>query len=66
MQTTDLENNDQQTQGVNRLVRTQRAVVDGTKQAAQATDDYVHGQPWIAVGIAAGLGGLLGFLLPRR
>ena len=41
------------------------AVVEKTKAAARATDDYVHENPWKAVGVAAGVGFLLG-LLPRR
>ena len=36
------------------------------KAAADATDAYVHENPWKAVGIAAGGGLLLGLLLARR
>jgi ElaB/YqjD/DUF883 family membrane-anchored ribosome-binding protein len=49
-----------------RLADAEAALVDGTKAAARATDDYVHENPWKAVGIAAGVGLLLGILLGRR
>ena len=41
------------------------AVVAKTKAAARATDDYVHDNPWKAVGVAAGVGFLLGLLVNR-
>ncbi len=34
--------------------------------AANATDDYVHEQPWKAIGIGAAAGLLLGVVLARR
>lgn len=42
------------------------AVVQKTKAAARATDDYVHDNPWKSVGVAAGVGFLLGLLVNRR
>ena len=36
--------------------RTSAAVVEKTKAAARATDDYVHDNPRKSVGIAAGVG----------
>ena len=39
---------------------------DRTKAAARATDDYVNDIPWRAVGIAAGVGLLLGVIIARR
>ncbi len=36
------------------------------RQAATATDTYVHENPWPAIGIAAGIGFLIGALLARR
>ena len=42
------------------------AVVQKTKAAARATDDFVNDKPWQAVGIAAGLGFLLGIIIGRR
>ncbi len=44
----------------------QVVVVEKSKQAARATDDYVHDHPWQAVGIAAGIGVVIGLLLNRR
>ena len=38
----------------------------GTKEAARATDEYVHEHPWQAVGAAAGVGFLIGMLIARR
>jgi ElaB/YqjD/DUF883 family membrane-anchored ribosome-binding protein len=37
-----------------------------TKAAARATDEYVHDHPWHAVGIAAGVGLVVGLLIGRR
>ena len=34
--------------------------------AARATDDYVHDNPWQAIGIAGVTGLLLGLLISRR
>jgi ElaB/YqjD/DUF883 family membrane-anchored ribosome-binding protein len=36
------------------------------REAAQRVDAQVREYPWIAVGIAAGVGALLGILLGRR
>jgi len=36
------------------------------REVADATDEYVRGNPWQSVGIAAGVGLLLGLLLARR
>ncbi len=36
------------------------------RQAATATDDYVHDNPWSSIGAAAALGILIGVLLGRR
>jgi ElaB/YqjD/DUF883 family membrane-anchored ribosome-binding protein len=49
-----------------RLIDMEVAVVDKTKAAARATDDFVHEEPWKAVGVAAALGLALGVLIGRR
>lgn len=49
-----------------RLADAEAIVVDKTKAAARATDDFVHDQPWKAVGVAAALGLALGVLIGRR
>jgi ElaB/YqjD/DUF883 family membrane-anchored ribosome-binding protein len=52
------------------LVEAKDTVVLQTKHAAQATDRYVHENPWQAAGISAGvsvgIGLLIGLLLGRR
>lgn len=49
-----------------RMAQMQAALVARTKAAAKATDAYVHENPWKAVGIAAGAGLVIGFLINRR
>lgn len=44
----------------------QDAVVTRTREAAETTDQYVHENPWKVIGIAAGLGFVLGVLLAPR
>jgi ElaB/YqjD/DUF883 family membrane-anchored ribosome-binding protein len=48
-----------------RLVAAEEAVVEKTRQAAKATDEYVHENPWKSVGIAAGVGLVIGMLISR-
>ena len=48
------------------LAEAEQIVVDKARQAATATDDYVKGNPWTAVGMAAGVGVLIGFLVAKR
>ena len=40
----------------------QTTVQDGAKYAMTTTDEYVRGNPWRAVGIAAAAGAIIGFL----
>jgi ElaB/YqjD/DUF883 family membrane-anchored ribosome-binding protein len=49
-----------------RLAEAQDALLAKTKEAARVTDVYVHEKPWNAIGVAAGLGLLIGFLMGRR
>ena len=42
------------------------AAADQTRIAAKATDDYVHENPWTAVGVAAAVGIVLGVLMSRK
>jgi len=48
------------------LADAQAVVVDKAKQVGHATDDYVHDNPWRSVGIAAGVGFMVGLLIGRR
>jgi ElaB/YqjD/DUF883 family membrane-anchored ribosome-binding protein len=41
-------------------------MVDRTREAARATDEFVHDRPWTAVGVAAGVGLIIGLLIGRR
>lgn len=49
-----------------KLADAQDALIEKGRIAAKATDDYVHEKPWNAVGIAAGVGLLVGLLIGRR
>jgi ElaB/YqjD/DUF883 family membrane-anchored ribosome-binding protein len=49
-----------------KLIDAEQALREKTKEAARATDEYVHDHPWQAVGVAAGVGFLLGLLVSRR
>jgi ElaB/YqjD/DUF883 family membrane-anchored ribosome-binding protein len=49
-----------------RLDAAEAALIDKTRAAARATDDFVHESPWQAVGIGVGVGFLLGLVVGRR
>jgi ElaB/YqjD/DUF883 family membrane-anchored ribosome-binding protein len=49
-----------------RLGEAEILLVAKTKAAAKATDAYVHESPWTSIGVAAGLGVLLGLVVGRR
>jgi ElaB/YqjD/DUF883 family membrane-anchored ribosome-binding protein len=49
-----------------RIAEDQVALFAKTKEAARATDAYVHESPWQAVGVAAGVGFLIGLFSARR
>lgn len=49
-----------------KLAEAEDVMMDKTKQAARATDEYVHDHPWRAVGVAAGIGLIVGLLIGRR
>lgn len=49
-----------------RLQELESQAVDSVKAAQRATDDYVHKNPWQAIGIAAAIGLVAGLLLNRR
>ena len=49
-----------------RMTESQAALLVKTKEAAKATDAYVHENPWKAVGVAAGIGLVIGLLSGRR
>jgi ElaB/YqjD/DUF883 family membrane-anchored ribosome-binding protein len=49
-----------------RLADAEEVLVAKTQAAAHATDNYVHDNPWKAIGIGTGIGFLVGFILGRR
>src|SRR5688572_22736241 len=49
-----------------RLRALQAAAVDRTAAAARATDEYVHENPWTLIGVAAGIGLLVGLIISNR
>lgn len=49
-----------------RMAEAQEALLVRTREAADAADLYVHDNPWRAVGIAAGIGLVVGLLIGRR
>jgi ElaB/YqjD/DUF883 family membrane-anchored ribosome-binding protein len=49
-----------------RLATMEKTAVAKARQIAAESDDYVHENPWTAVGIGAGIGLLLGLLIGRK
>jgi ElaB/YqjD/DUF883 family membrane-anchored ribosome-binding protein len=49
-----------------KLQELQDDAIDNAKAAARATDDYVHDNPWQAIGVAAAVGLLVGLVIGRR
>ena len=49
-----------------RLAAVEKEALHEVREAAASADNYVHKNPWQAVGMAAGVGLLLGLLIGRR
>ena len=49
-----------------RLANAEMALLDKGKRASKLADDYVRESPWRNLGIAAGVGLLIGLLIGRR
>jgi len=49
-----------------RLANVEEQALERARELAGDADEYVRGNPWQAVGIAAGVGLLLGLLMSRR
>lgn len=49
-----------------KLAEAEAVVSERARQAARYTDEYVHENPWHAIGVAAGIGLVLGLILARR
>ena len=53
-------------EGKKSLADAERLLVQKSKEAADIADDYVRENPWSAVGVAIGLGLVLGLLIRRN
>lgn len=49
-----------------KLAEAEALVSERAREAARYTDEYVHENPWRAIGVAAGIGLLLGLIISRR
>lgn len=54
------------TQAKEELAHLQAAAVAKAKAAGHAADEFVHENPWKSIGIAAGIGLVVGMLVSRR
>ncbi|MGZ8426170.1 MAG: DUF883 family protein [Candidatus Binatia bacterium] len=50
-------------EGKKALADAEKVIVEKSKEAAEIADDYVRENPWSAIGIAAGIGLVLGLLI---
>ena len=48
------------------IVHLEETVVEKTKVAAKATDEYVKENPWKAVGLGTAIGVVIGMLIARK
>jgi len=48
------------------LINLEETVVEKTKVAAKATDEYVKENPWKSVGLGAAVGVVIGMLIARK
>lgn len=48
-----------------RLASAEADALEHAKQAAKVTDEYVHDNPWTAIGVAASVGVIVGMLIGR-
>ena len=53
-------------QAQTRLTALEDEALQRAREVADATEEYVRGNPWQSLGIAAGVGLLVGLLLSRR
>lgn len=52
-------------EGKKALADAEKIVVKKSKECAEIADDYVRENPWSAIGVAAGVGLVLGLLIRR-
>ena len=53
-------------EGKKALADAEKVLIDKSKECVDIADDYVRENPWSAVGIAAGIGLVLGLLIRRN
>ena len=53
-------------EGKKALADAEKVLIDKSKECVDIADDYVRENPWSAVGIAAGVGLVLGLLIRRN
>jgi ElaB/YqjD/DUF883 family membrane-anchored ribosome-binding protein len=49
-----------------RVTQVEQDALKAAREMAEATEEYVRDNPWQAIGVAAGVGLLLGLVLGRR
>jgi len=49
-----------------RLANTEAVLTDKARVTVTAADEYVHHNPWMAMGVAAGVGVVFGLLIGRH
>jgi ElaB/YqjD/DUF883 family membrane-anchored ribosome-binding protein len=49
-----------------RLAQAEVVLQEKAKAAVETADDYIHDNPWTAIGVAAGVGLVIGLLVGRR
>jgi ElaB/YqjD/DUF883 family membrane-anchored ribosome-binding protein len=49
-----------------RLADLQHSALEKAKEAGHVADDFVHEKPWVSIGVAAGVGLIVGLLIGRR
>ncbi len=57
---------DRMNQAKDDLVRLQEVAMAKAQEAGDAADEFVHENPWKSIGIAAGIGLVVGMLVSRR
>lgn len=57
---------DRMNQAKDDLVRLQEAAMAKAQEVGDAADEFVHENPWKAIGVAAGIGLVVGMLVSRR
>lgn len=57
---------DRMNQAKDDLMRLQAAAMDRAREAGDAADEFVHENPWQSIGVAAGIGLVVGMLVARR